>query len=158
MKCTQCGCNDLEKINFPYKSELVITAVGLVGESFQYELKENVSAQSYICTHCGHLEFFDPELADRVLDVRDRCAKIKMEIDDFDRQVLDKNKDILLVQSQIDAINEQLKDLDITIRQSNELKATHQELINKLKALKNDMQELIKRKTNLEYKLNSLKD
>ena len=61
MQCTQCGCNDLEEVDFPYESELVTTAIGLVGESFQYDLDARVYAKTFICTQCGHFEFFNPE-------------------------------------------------------------------------------------------------
>ena len=123
MKCTQCGCNDLEEVDFPYESELVTTAIGLMGESFQYDLDTSVYAKTYICTKCGHFEFFNPRLAKLVLEKREKCAKIQKEIDNFDKQISDKNNEIKNVEQQIESINEQLKDIDITIRQSNELKA-----------------------------------
>ncbi len=153
MKCTQCGCNDLEEVDFPYESELVTTSVGLTGESFQYDLDASVYAKTYICTKCGHFEFFNPELAKLVLEKREKYAKIQKEIDNIDKQILDKNNEINNIEQQIDSIKEKLKDIDITIRQSNEFKAKQQELSNKLEALKADNQELIKQQNNLKCKL-----
>lgn len=66
IKCTQCGCEDLEEVGFPYEVELDTVAVGLVGESFQYALQNDVYASTYICTKCGHFEFFNPKLAEQV--------------------------------------------------------------------------------------------
>ena len=153
MKCTQCGCNDLEEVDFPYESKLITTDIGLVGESFQYDLDASVYAKTYICTRCGHFEFFNLELAELVLEEREKCAKIQKEIDNFDKQILDKNNEIKNVEEQINSIKEQLRDIDITIRQSNELKAKQQELYNKLKALKAENQELIKQQHYLKGKL-----
>lgn len=153
MKCTQCGCDDLEEVDFPYEAKLDEVAVGIAGESSFYDMHEEVYTQTYICTKCGHFEFFNPELAKLVLEEREKCAKIQKEIDNFDKQISDKNNEIKNVEQQIDSIKEQLKNIDITIRQSNELKVKQQDLSNKLKALKADSQELIKRQNNLKRKL-----
>lgn len=153
MKCTQCGCNDLVEVDFPYETELITTSIGILGESFQYDLGTSVYAKTYICTQCGHFEFFSPELAKRVLEKREKNAKIQKEIDNFDNQISDKNNEIKNVEQQIDSIKEKLKDIDITIRQSNELKAKQQELSNKIKVLKADNQELIKQQNSLKHKL-----
>lgn len=157
MKCTQCGYNDLEEVDFPYESELVTTAIGLVGESFQYDLESSVYAKTYICTRCGHFEFFSPKLAKLVLEEREKCAKIQKEIDNSNKQISDKNNEIQNVEQQINSIKEQLEDIDITVRQSNELKAKQQELSNKLKALKAEIQELIKYQNDLKRKLEALR-
>lgn len=75
IKCTQCGCEDLEEVGFPYEVELDTVAVGLVGESFQYALQNDVYASTYICTKCGHFEFFNPKLAEQVLKDREKKCK-----------------------------------------------------------------------------------
>lgn len=154
MKCTQCGGNDLEEVDFPYEAKLDEVATGIAGESSFYKLHEEVYTKSYICTKCGHFEFFNPKLAELVLEERDRCAKIQKGIDDFDKKISSKNNEIKNIEQQIDSIKEKLKDLDITIRQSNELKSKQQELSDKLKELKADNKELIKQQSDLKLKLN----
>ena len=155
IKCTQCGCDDLAEVSFPYEAQLlsVTTAIGLAGESFQYELEKSGYTKSYICTKCGHFEFFNPELAKVVLGQRKEDAKVQSEIKKLEKQVLDNNNKIKNVEQQINSISEQLKSLDITIRQSNELKAQQQELNNKLKQLKDDNNSLIKQENQLKKKL-----
>ena len=154
MKCTQCGCKDLEEVDFPYEAKLDEIAVGIAGESSFYDIHEEVYAKTYICTKCGHFEFFNPELAKLILKERENCAKIQTEIDNFDKEISNKNNEIKNVEQLIASITEQLKDLDITIRQSNELKAKQLKLSNKLKELKTANQELIKQQNNLKHKLN----
>ena len=149
MKCTQCGCNDLAEVDFPYESKLITTAIGLAGESFQYDLDTSVYVKTYICTKCGHFEFFNPELAKLVLEEKEKCVSIQKEIDTFDKQLSNNSNEIKNVEQQIKSIEGQLKNIDITIRQHNELKAKQQELSNKLKALKADNKELIKQQNNL---------
>lgn len=154
MKCTQCGCKDLEEVDFPYEAKLDEIAVGIAGESSFYDIHEEVYAKTYICTKCGHFEFFNPELAKLILKERENCAKIQTEIDNFDKEISNKHNEIKNVEQLIASITEQLKDLDITIRQSNELKAKQLKLSNKLKELKTANQELIKQQNNLKHKLN----
>ena len=52
MKCTQCGCTDLEEVYFPYEAKLDEVATGIAGESSFYDMHEEVYAQTYICTKC----------------------------------------------------------------------------------------------------------
>ena len=40
MKCTQCGCNDLEKVDFPYHANLIMTRCGIAGSASFYDLEE----------------------------------------------------------------------------------------------------------------------
>lgn len=153
IKCTQCGCEDLEGIDFPYEAKLDEVAVGISGESFQYRLDESCYAQTYICTKCGHFEFFNLELAKLILEEREKSAKIQNDIDNFEKQISDKNTEIKNVEQQINSITEQLKNIDITIRQSNELKTHREELKEKLKVLKKDNQTLIQEQNKLKKKL-----
>lgn len=153
MKCTQCGCDDLEEVDFPYEAKLDQLAVGIVGESSFYDMHEEVYAQTYICTRCGHYEFFNPELAKLILEEREKCAQIQKEIDNFEKLISDKNVEIKNVEHQISSITEQLKNIDITIRQSIELKTQQEELQEKLKSLKRENQSLIKEQNALRKKL-----
>lgn len=150
IKCTQCGCDDLEEVIFPYKANLIQTAVGIVGESFQYDLDEELYTTTYICTKCGHFEFFNPEFAKIILEDRAENARIQNEIIKIDEQVSDKNNEIKNIEQQINSISKQLESIDITIRQSNELKAERQELRNQLDIIKKDIQALLKRRASFE--------
>lgn len=150
IKCTQCGCDDLEEVIFPYKANLIQTAVGIAGESFQYDLDEELYTTTYICTKCGHFEFFNPEFAKIILEDRAENAKIQNEIIKIDEQVSDKNKEIKNIEQQINSISKQLESIDITIRQSNEFKAERQELSNQLDIIKKDIQALLKRRDSFE--------
>ena len=40
MKCTQCGCNDLEEVDFPYQAYLIMTECGIACEASFYDLEE----------------------------------------------------------------------------------------------------------------------
>lgn len=86
IKCTQCGCEDLEEVEFPYEGKLNTVAVGLSGESFQYALDNNVYAITYNCTRCGYFEFFNPRLAELVLKDREKNTKIQQEIMNLDKK------------------------------------------------------------------------
>ena len=72
MKCTQCGCEDLEEVDFPYEATLKMTECGIRGEATFYDLEDDVYTSTYICTRCGHFEFFNPELAKIILEDRQK--------------------------------------------------------------------------------------
>lgn len=151
VKCTQCGCDDLEIVDFPYNAELSVVRTGIAGESYEYALDENVYATTYICTKCGHFEFFDPEMARIILEVREENAKRQKEIEVVEKEIANNESEIKEIKQQIDLIDVQLDDLDITIRQSNQLQERKQELIKKVDFLNNGNQNLFK-------KLNKLKE
>lgn len=153
IKCTQCGCEYLEEVEFPYEAKLNTVAVGLSGESFQYALDNNVYAITYICTRCGHFEFFNPRLAELVLKDREKNAKIQQEIMNLDKKILENNNEIEKIEQQINSITTQLKNIDITIRQSNELKANKQKLITTIERLKKDNKKLFDEQKDLKKKL-----
>ena len=155
IKCTQCGCDDLVEVDFPYKSELVEVSTGIYGESFVYDLDETIFAKTYICTRCGHFEFFNPELAKIVIDEREEKASIQAEIDKLDKQILSNNDEIETIKKSISSTAHQLEDLDITIRQSNELKEKKKGFEQKLKELEASNKLLIKQKNKLSTDLDS---
>ena len=152
MKCSQCGCEDLEKVNFPYKAILDEVATGISGESSFYDLREKTTADTYICTNCGHFEFFNSKLAKSVLEKRAKNAKTQGEIDVLNKKISDKNNEIKNFKNQISLIKKQLENIDITIRQSNEFKTKQQELVKKLKLLEKEFQQLEKQKSSLKKK------
>lgn len=153
IKCSQCGCTDLEKVDFPYEAILHKVQTGLTGYSFIYDLEENIYTDTYICTQCGHFEFFNSEVAKDVLKKRAKIEEIQEEINDLDRQISSKNNEIEKFNQQINLIAEQLKSIDITIRQSGELKSKQQELSQNLKLLEQEVQTLCKKKDSLKNEL-----
>ncbi len=136
MKCTQCGCTDLEEVDFPYQAKLIMTACGLAGESNDYDLDEESSATTYICTNCGHFEFFNQDLANKILKKRTKKLEILSEINKLDNDISKNKEKIEDLANQIEDISNQLQNLDITIRKQNELKIILEELAKKLNALK----------------------
>lgn len=66
IKCTQCGSDDLKETGFPYEVNLVMTECGIAGESSFYALDKKALTKTYICTQCGHFEFFSKELANSI--------------------------------------------------------------------------------------------
>ncbi len=152
MKCTQCGCTDLEEVDFPYETKLVMTACGIAGEATFYDLDEELYATTYICTKCGHFEFFNPKLAELIIEERKENAKIQEEIVKIAKQILKNETEIKDIENKISSITKQLEDLDITIRQSNDLKTKKAELTEKLQLLKKTNNSLLKQKKTLENK------
>ena len=153
IKCSQCGCTDLEKVDFPYEAILREVGIGIVGESFIYDLDEHIYTDSYICTQCGHFEFFNSQIAEDVLKKRAKIEKIQKEINDLDKQISNKNNEIKKFEQQINLITEQLKSIDITIRQSIELKSKQQELTQNLKLLEQEVITLCKKRDSLKNEI-----
>ena len=156
MKCTQCGCEDLEEVDFPYEATLIMTEMGLRGEATFYDLENNVYTSTYICTRCGHFEFFNPKLAQLVLEERQEKATLQSEIDKLNSQIVENEKESFRIAKEIDSIAKQLENLDITIRQSNELKTKKEELEEREKRLQQEKSELIKQKDLLSKKLEDI--
>lgn len=153
IKCTHCGYNDLEEVDFPYKAKLIQTAIGIAGESSEYNLEEEYYTTTYICTKCGHFEFFNPKLAKLILEEREEIAKIENEITEIDNQILTNEKYLQYIEEEIVSIVNQMQDLDITVRQCNELKKKQKELENKIKTLNTSNKSLLQKKKNLKMKI-----
>lgn len=150
MKCTQCGCEDLEDVNFPYQAKLIMTKCGIVGEATFYDLKEEFYTKSYICIKCGHFEFFNTELVKVILEKRSKEARKRARIKEIESQILKNETAIKTYKENLSIVLEQLNDLDITIRQSNELKLRKAELNEKINALQEEMKDLQEEKSRLE--------
>ena len=73
MKCSQCGCEDLAKVDFPQKTKLVEIECGLRGYSASYDFQQKTNCDTYICLNCGHYEFFNLKAANQIK--RDRETK-----------------------------------------------------------------------------------
>ena len=149
MKCTQCGCNDLEEVDFPYHANLIMTRCGLVGEASFYDLEEEFEGESYICTKCGHFEFFNKKLAETIIEKRAIEEKKRAKIEEIEEQILEKDGEIEMHKADLNIVLEQLNDLDITIRQSNELKEKKAELIEQINTLQEEIKSLQQQKNRL---------
>lgn len=153
IKCTNCGCKDLEEVDFPYEAKLIQTAIGIAGESSEYDLEEEFYTTTYICTECGHFEFFNPELAKLILEERKKNAIIENEITEIDNQILTNEKELQHIEEEIALTVNQMQDLDITIRQCDELKEKKKELENKIKTLNKSNKSLLQKKKNLKMEI-----
>ena len=151
MKCTQCGCEDLEEVDFPYEATLKMTECGIRGEATFYDLEDDVYTSTYICTRCGHFEFFNPELAKIILEDRQKISELQSRIGKLNDQISENENESHRIDEEIVLILKQLEDLDITIRQSNELKEKQNELEQK-KAELNRAKNVMLEKRKLLYK------
>lgn len=149
MKCTQCGCEDLEQVDFPYEANLIMTRCGLYGEASFYDLETEALTVSYICTKCGHFEFFNPELAEKILQERKMEEFRQAKIEEIEKKILQHENQIKEYNEKIDQICKQLESLDITIRQSNELKERKSELTEQINSLRAEIENLEKQKKGL---------
>ena len=153
MKCTQCGCEDLVEVGFPYETSLNMIDCGIRGEAAYYELEYEAYASTYICIRCGHFEFFNPELAQRILEKRQAKVNLQSEIDQLNHKIVENEKELEKIDSDIKSIVKQLENLDITIRKSNELKATQKEMEEKKQQLETRNKALLTRRDSLRKRL-----
>lgn len=152
MKCTQCGCEDLKEVDFPYQVNLIMTACGCALEAAYYDLKQTSDATTYICTKCGHFEFFNLKLANIILQERKRKEIIRASIEEIEKKILQNENQINTRIETINQILKQLENLDITIRQSNELKERKAELTEQINSLRTEIKSLEMEKKSLEEK------
>ena len=159
MKCSQCGCTDLVKVKFPQETSLILTAVGLAGETNAYDIKNQVYCNSFICLNCGHFEFFNLSLAEQIKydikikeEAKENINKIENEISELRKIISNKlnEKEKLEIESQ---------NLDITLRRNNEIHSQIAEIKNYIKnidkAIKDKEEDIIKLKKILERKGNN---
>ena len=90
--------------------------------------------------------------AKRILEEREIKATIENEIIEIDNQILTNEKDLQLIEEEIASIVNQMQDLDITVRQCNELKKKKEELENEIKTLNTSNESLLQKKKNLKTK------
>ena len=126
MKCTQCGCKRFIESKF---SNLI--SVG--GWDVQCSISETVKI--FACLECGHLEFFDKMMPDKLAQAE---TKLKQLNDELDSLLHDKeSKDSLIneLTEEITRIEERLKNLDITVREQNELSEKSQQINNEIQQI-----------------------
>lgn len=152
MKCSQCGCTDLVEVKFPQEVSLILTAVGLSGETNAYDIKNKVNCKSFICVNCGHFEFFNLSLAEQIKhDIKKReeanenLNKIKNEITELSENISNKY-------SEMQKLETESLNLDISVRRYNEI----QSLILNIKKDIMTINQTIKEKEKEIIKLNKL--
>ena len=152
MKCSQCGCTDLVEVKFPQEVSLILTAVGLSGETNAYDIKNKVNCKSFICVNCGHFEFFNLSLAEQIKhDIKKReeanenLNKIKNEITELSENISNKY-------SEMQKLETESLNLDISVRRYNEI----QSLISNIKIDIMTINQTIKEKEKEIIKLNKL--
>ena len=139
----------MEKVDFPYHANLIMTRCGLVGEASFYDLEEEFEGESYICTKCGHFEFFNKKLADSIIEKRAIEEKKRAKMEEIEERILETDREIEMHKAHLNIVLEQLNDLDITIRQSNEMKENKAELIEQINTLEEEIKSLQQQKYRL---------
>lgn len=181
MKCTQCGCTDLCETNFPmkvgfndngfetvstsnpyrpYERKLVRrepvlrqTQYDCDGGAVTFELENQYFCKTYICTQCGHLEFFDKKFAEQILANRKATEEISKKICNVDKQIEKLNDKNFKCENEILNCTEELENLDITVRRSNELQEKIKSLQIEIQEIKKEIDQKQTEKGNLEKEL-----
>ena len=118
MKCTACGNTNLLKTYFPLES------YGDGGAT----LSKKVDV--YLCLECGHFEFYSPKTINDYNETVSAIKETELTIDNL-RQELEllQNSEISQkINDELKSIELQLKSIDITIRQQQELKDKYSKL------------------------------
>lgn len=137
MKCTQCGCENLVPINI---SSLL--------DVWDACIHNGPSLKIYVCCNCGHLEFFDNEFPKKLAEESEIEKKYKKEISVLiEEQNQIENGELKQLKEELACVEMQLKSLDITIRQQQELKKKEETLNAKIEKV---LCEIRKIKTEIE--------
>lgn len=148
MKCTSCGNTNLVKTYLPMES------YGDGGAN----LSDMVDV--YLCLDCGHYEFFSTNHVNRYYDAVKWIRDTESEIDTLRRELseLESPATTQKLNKEIKSIERQLKSLDITIRQQQELKSKCRELELELSGIPNQIRRIKEKIEKLESKLRTKKN
>ena len=126
MKCTQCGCENLISIN-------IESLISISGDAY---MRNSESLKVYACRNCGHLEFFDNGLNEKLAEESEIEKKYEKELTALVQQQEEmKNGALKQLQEELTCVESQLKSLDITIRQQQELTQKAEALKVKIKQI-----------------------
>ncbi|HIY99817.1 MAG TPA: hypothetical protein H9676_03850 [Firmicutes bacterium] len=153
MKCSQCGCADLVEVEFPQKTSLILTSVGIAGESNFYEIENRVDCNSYICLNCGHFEFFSSMMAEQIKTERKVREEVEANINRIQNEIIELRNNSSDKYKEIDKLKLEAQDLDITLRRNNEIQVLisnlENDIININKIIVKKKQEIIDLKNTL---------
>lgn len=147
MKCTQCGNTNLVETEFPLQS---------FGDGGAKVPKET---DVYFCLECGHYEFFSLARLQRrkttLASIPNTELRIKVLLKELEN--LQDPSLIQSIQDEINMLEEQLKSLDITIRQKQEFEARVIELKRQLNEFPNKIKQKKMQIDNLQRQLEDIK-
>lgn len=152
MKCSQCGCTDLVEVKFPQEVSLILTAVGLSGETNAYDIKNKVNCKSFICVNCGHFEFFNLSLAEQIKHDIKKREEANENLNKIKNKITELSENISNKYSEMQKLETESLNLDISVRRYNEI----QSLISNIKKDIMTINQTIKEKEKEIIKLNKL--
>lgn len=135
MKCTQCGSEDLVQADFPQNAYLITTEIGLSGYSNSYSIVSDICCDSYICVNCGHYEFFNSKLIEKIKSDRKTKKEIKTNIANIKNDIIELTNKIAFSEKQIEDLRVESSNLDITLRRNNEIQEMMSNLYNEIKSI-----------------------
>lgn len=147
MKCTSCGNTNLVKTHLPMNS------YGDGGASVSNEV------DVYLCLDCGHYELFSTKQANRYYETAAWIRQTEAEIDAL-RNELNELQDPAIAQKigkKITSVENQLRSMDITIRQQQRLKTKLSELKRKLDSIPMEIRRIEEKIHSLESELGTKK-
>ena len=145
MKCTQCGCKKLMKIDLD-------DLFHVRGDGY---LVVEKSTSVYACFECGHLEFFNSSRVERYQRCLLKVKELPNEIAPLRKQLatLEDPAYIANLRETVKKAEKQLKSLDITIRQQQELTILVHEKTNQINSFPREVKGLQDKISRLESAL-----
>ena len=145
MKCSSCGNKNLVKTNFP------------LGNYENWRSSQEVDV--FLCLDCGHYEFFSTKRVNRYYGTTKWIHDTGSELDSLRRELseLENPATTQKLNEEIKSIESQLKSLDITIRQKQELKTKLYDVKNKLSCIPSQISRIKEKIRSLESELSTRK-
>ena len=136
MKCTNCGSSKLVKVSFPLQLVMV--------EGEQYV----APTETYLCSECGHYEFFSKEIAEKAKELLPSMEKCNQAISEIKKTISQENSSFdenkVKIEEEISSLSVKSKSLDITVREKNDIDSKLIELKKKLKNIQVSHDSLVK--------------
>ncbi len=157
LKCPVCGCTEIEK----YTDSLI--------DASSYEdVYIQDRADYYVCPKCGHVELvlkdnflkkFNKELAEIKAAEKKRLNEIKKnkdEIAKIQKSIASDVKALELYKEKLRSLKEKIDDVDITIRQQNDLKEEYKKISHECDKIHNRLVKPLNRIDDLKRKLKAI--